>query len=67
LTEPEALARRYARRAGADRYSPLRPEVQRLLQERQRVLRQLLLRAGIDRVDTLRLVEVGCGSGGNLL
>jgi SAM-dependent methyltransferase len=66
--EPEALAERYARRAVAnDRYHPLRPEVQHALQERQRALRVLLARAGIASVEDLRLTEVGCGSGGNLL
>lgn len=66
--EPEALAERYARRGAADdRYHPLRPEVQHALQERQRALRVLLARAGHDSVDHLRLTEVGCGSGGNLL
>ena len=68
MNEPDAVAARYARRdAAADRYSPLRPEVQRWLQERQRVLRGLMARAGIEAVDGLRLTEVGCGSGGNLL
>ena len=67
MTEPEAVAERFARRRACDRYSPLRPEVRRLLQERQRALLALMAGAGIDRVDTLRLVEVGCGSGGNLL
>ena len=66
--EPEALAERYARRAVAnDRYHPLRPEVQHALQECQRALRVLLARAGIASVEDLRLTEVGCGSGGNLL
>lgn len=66
--EPEALAERYARRGAADdRYHPLRPEVQHALQERQRALRVLLARAGIASVEDLRLTEVGCGSGGNLL
>lgn len=66
--EPEAVAARYARRRAADaRYDPLRPEVQHALQERQRALRMLLARAGIRSVENLRLTEVGCGSGGNLL
>ncbi len=68
MNEPDAVAERYARRAAVDdRYSPLRPEVQRWLQERQRVLRGLMLGAGITSVADLRLTEVGCGSGGNLL
>lgn len=67
MNEPQAVAERYARRSPGDRYSPLRPEVDRLLAQRRRVLLQLLARSGIRAVDALRLVEVGCGSGGNLL
>lgn len=66
-SEAQAVADRYARRAASDLYSPLRPEVCRLLQQRQRVLLQLFARAGIADVAPLRLVEVGCGSGANLL
>ena len=66
--EPRAVAERYARRsAAADRYRPLRPEVQHALQERQRALRVLLARAGMTAAGELRLTEVGCGSGANLL
>lgn len=65
--EPQAVAERYARRGGADRYSPLRPEVQRLLQQRQRALRALMAHAGLHDASALRLVEVGCGSGSNML
>lgn len=65
--EPQAVAERYARRGRADRYSPLRPEVQRLLQQRRAALLQLMARAGLHDPAALRLVEVGCGSGSNLL
>jgi SAM-dependent methyltransferase len=64
------VAERYARRAtatGADRYSILRPEVWHMLQERQRVLLQMFLQQGLTALPALRLTEVGCGSGGNLL
>ena len=67
MNEPQAVAERYARRTGSDLYSPLRPEVNRLLQERQRALLSLMDRAGVASVGDLRLTEVGCGSGGNLL
>ena len=67
LSEPQAVAERYARRTTGDRYSPLRPEVNRLLQERQRALLGLMARAGLSSVGELRLTEVGCGSGSNLL
>ncbi|MBL0720693.1 methyltransferase domain-containing protein [Piscinibacter sp. Jin2] len=73
---PEETARvveRYARRPALDgRYSLLRPEVMHAVQERQRALAGLLREAA--RRDprwadltALRLTEVGCGNGGNLL
>lgn len=66
--EPDELAGRYARRAAADpRYSPLQADVMATLHERQRALRSLLLRHGRADSADLRLVEVGCGAGGNLL
>jgi len=66
--ETEAIARRYAARPSADpRYSPLRPDVMAVLHERQRALRALLQRHGHDEAGRLRLLEVGCGAGGNLL
>ena len=68
IDEPGAVAERYARRDAADpRYSPLRPDVWQLLHERQRVLAQMLVRHGRSDLATLRLVEVGCGRGDNLL
>jgi SAM-dependent methyltransferase len=65
--EPRALAARYARRAVGDLYSPLRPEVWHTLRERHEALLSLLGAQGIQDVAGLRLVEVGCGTGGNLL
>jgi SAM-dependent methyltransferase len=65
---PDDLATRYARRAPlADRYSLLRPEVQAMLFERQRAQLDLLRRLAGRPLAELRVVEVGCGSGGNLL
>jgi SAM-dependent methyltransferase len=69
-TEAEEVVRRYARRAppGKDaRYSALRPEVWLGLQERQRALIDLLSRFATAALDELRVLEVGCGAGGNLL
>lgn len=66
--ETSRVAERYARRLTADdRYSPLRPEVWQMLHERQRVLLQMLVAHGRHDLAALRLVEVGCGGGGNLL
>ncbi|MBK6862634.1 MAG: class I SAM-dependent methyltransferase [Ideonella sp.] len=70
MSEPEALRQRYARRADAAlarRYRMLDPAVWQSVQERQRALLRLLARVGIDDPAPLRLLEVGCGSGGNLL
>lgn len=66
--ETDALAERYARRSAADpRYGLLRADVLLGVQERQRAMRRLFARHGVDDPAALRLVEVGCGSGGNLL
>ena len=73
--EPMAVAERYARRAnrhetrgvGDDLYSPLRPEVLLARQQRQRVMLNLLSRHAAQRLDQLRVLEIGCGSGSNLL
>ena len=69
--ETRAVAERYARRTladqAADRYSLLRPEVWQMLQERQRVQLQMMVRHGCTDLPALRVTEVGCGTGGNLL
>jgi SAM-dependent methyltransferase len=65
--ETDAVAARYARRADADRYSPLMPDVWQLLQERQRALIRTFKQQGLHDLAALKLIEVGCGSGGNLL
>ena len=64
--EPDAVAERYARRAAGDRYSMLRPDVWHTVQERQRAMLRLFARLGFTDLSALRLLEVGCGSGGNL-
>lgn len=64
----EDMAGRYARRAAlADRYSLLQPDVWQTVQERQREMLRLFVRQGLADVAALRVVEVGCGAGGNLL
>ena len=65
--EPRAVVERYARRSDIDRYSILRPEVWQMVQERQRAMLRLFVQVGLDNLAQLNLVEVGCGSGGNLL
>ena len=73
--EPMAVAERYARRAsrheargvGDDLYSPLCPEVALARQQRQRVMLDLLSRHAAQPLDQLGVLEIGCGSGSNLL
>ena len=67
--EVHALAERYARRGSlpADRYSLLQADVWQTLQERQRAMLRRFAREGLNDLAPLRLVEVGCGAGGNLL
>lgn len=69
IDDPAAMQERYARRAGlpAGLYSPLSPEVQARVQERQRATAALLTRAGLRDLAQLDILEVGCGSGSNLL
>jgi SAM-dependent methyltransferase len=64
--EPNAVVERYARRVVTDRYSLLQPDVWQTVQERQRAMLKLFVRLGWTDLAALRLIEVGCGSGGNL-
>jgi SAM-dependent methyltransferase len=66
--EAAAVRARYARRHGDDRlYNPLHPAVLLATQERQRAIADLFLNLGWSDLTGLRLLEVGCGTGGNLL
>jgi len=66
--ELQAVAERYARRPALDdRYHPLRPDVWQSLQERQRAMLRLFRTLELVDLSALRLLEVGCGAGGNLL
>jgi ubiquinone/menaquinone biosynthesis C-methylase UbiE len=67
--ELEAIRERYARRAAlpADRYARFNPEVLARVQERQRAMAALLTAQGVGGLDGLDLLDVGCGSGANLL
>ena len=72
--EAAAVVQRYARRDDAHdpRYSPLRPEVRHEQVDRLAALLDLLARRaargdGWPAVPALRLAEVGCGDGANLL
>lgn len=62
--------KRYAARTALindDRYSMLNPSVLLSFQERQRAMLQLLMKHSVNSLSDLRVLEVGCGSGGNLL
>lgn len=71
--ELAAVVRRYARRDPRDaRYSLLQPDVQHATLQRQRALLTRLARAAAAHprwtdLSALRLAEVGCGNGCNLL
>lgn len=65
--ETRAVADRYARRRSADRYNILNPDVWQSLQERQRAMLRLFVRLGWRDLSSRRVLEVGCGTGGNLL
>ena len=67
--ETRAVAERYARRGSSpvDRYSLLQPDVWQTVQERQRAMLRLFVRLGLTDLARLKLLEVGCGAGGNLL
>ncbi|HEV8314316.1 MAG TPA: class I SAM-dependent methyltransferase [Burkholderiaceae bacterium] len=67
MSEARKVAERYARRDIGDRYSALNPDVWQTLQERQRAMLALFAQAGLRDVSALKLTEVGCGAGGNLL
>ena len=66
--ETKFVIERYARRNVGNRYSMLRPEVWLGVQERQRAMLKLFKQdLGLQDIADKTLLEVGCGSGGNLL
>jgi SAM-dependent methyltransferase len=65
--EPAAVAARYAQRVDDGRYDPLRPEVMLARQERERALAALFRRHLPRPLREVDALEVGCGSGDNLL
>jgi SAM-dependent methyltransferase len=68
--EVKAVAERYERRKSAidlTRYSMLKPDVWSSMQERQRTMLRLFERLGWSDLSSRRVLEVGCGTGSNLL
>jgi len=69
-TEIAAVHDRYERRKAAvenNRYSPLNADVWQGMQERQRAMLRIFAHLGLGNFHATKLVEVGCGAGGNLL
>ena len=67
-TEIAKVEKRYARRSVGDRYSLLRPENWLTIQERQRAIIQIFSHnLGWNDLSGIKLTEIGCGDGGNLL
>lgn len=69
-TETERIKRSYAKRSGqefAERYSFLNPAVYMSVQERERALLRWIRDSRIAPLASRRLIEIGCGSGQNLL
>ena len=67
-TEAQAVRERYARRLPQDpRYSLLNPAALLAFQERQRAMLALFKRLGWSDLSALRLLEVGSGTGSNLV
>jgi len=70
MREPQSVIERYARRdrnRDAARYSPLNPAFYLAAQERERALIRLIHTAGLEPLANKQVLEIGCGSGGNLL
>lgn len=63
-----AVRHRYDRRNGDhQRYSLLQPSVLCIIQERQRAIAELLARIGWREFASRRVLEIGCGTGMNLI
>lgn len=69
MSEVDAIRERYEKRKriAKSRYSPLNPIVSVVVQERRAAMIKLLARQGILDLSALKILEVGCGSGTNLL
>lgn len=66
----DAVRERYDRRkimVECDRYSLLNASIWQGVHERQRVMLKLFARLGVENFENIKLLEVGCGTGDNLL
>jgi SAM-dependent methyltransferase len=66
-TETRRIEERYRRRENLGRYNPLFRDVYMAAQERQRRIANLLVAHFGPHVQGRRVLEIGCGKGGNLL
>jgi len=69
-SETDAISERYARRRETgiqSLYNPLRPSIYMNLQEKERVLIRKILQPHLQPLGDKRLIEIGCGSGSNLV
>ncbi len=68
-SESEEIIRRYERRKNipAGRYSPLNAATFMSEQEKERALIKLIKQAKLEPLHNKKLLEIGCGGGGNLL
>lgn len=68
-SETEKITERYARReqVDTDLYSPLSPSIYMALQEKERAIARLIREVGLAPVADKRVLEIGCGTGNNLL
>jgi len=70
MNEKDNIIARYERRKNLDEtllYSPLSPWVYMTLQEKERAIIRWINKSGIMPVNEKRVLEIGCGSGSNLL
>lgn len=70
MSEIDEVRERYRRRNpvnDADVYNPLRPDVWQRMHQKQKVILQLFSDLGLTDLTDMKLVEIGCGSGENLL
>ncbi len=61
--EVERLKAAYGRRREGDRYSPFNPGQLFLLQQRERGVLTLLRSQGLSRLQSITILEIGCGDG----
>ncbi len=67
MDETNLIKERYAKRRFEERYSFLNPDIYLKFQLRERKLIKLLMQIGKTDFKNLKVLEVGCGSGDNLV